>query len=308
MAEPGEVCDDDDPMGLVEGCVATVLFQQGADQSPSRKKWRDLHFESRKSPGKRKRIFPTAKCEHAGCYQFSKLEDGRCLVAELKQNAANLNSTWMGHLAAYLSHDEGDRDGQGAVRKNQKGFRNFARQHFLEKIQEGGANSEFMLQVWYHTTGRKPKVPSRTKMVKLKNTQPLLGFIPVCYVLQGTNVLALRRLIKKDITFYNCIFDVDSNENFVMEFPKLEKKFHDKLIDLGCAGKVPMFPSFNTIEWNVHHIIVCTVLSCICMYFIVRSLDSRYVWFLPACGLRSEILIKKVRSNIASLPIRHNFI
>ena len=37
MAEPGEVCDDDDPMGLVEGCIATVLFQQVADQSPSRK-------------------------------------------------------------------------------------------------------------------------------------------------------------------------------------------------------------------------------------------------------------------------------
>ena len=101
MAEPGEVCEDDDPMGFAEGCVATVLFQQGADQSPSRKKWNSLHFESRKSPGKRKRIFPTAKCEHAGCYQFSKLEDGRCLVAELNQNAANLNSTWVGHLAAY---------------------------------------------------------------------------------------------------------------------------------------------------------------------------------------------------------------
>jgi|SaaInl85LU_5_DNA_1037374.scaffolds.fasta_scaffold14600_1 hypothetical protein len=258
MAEPGEVCEDDDPMGFAEGCVATVLFQQGADQSPSRKKWNSLHFESRKSPGKRKRIFPTAKCEHAGCYQFSKLEDGRCLVAELNQNAANLNSTWMGHLAAYFSHDEGDRDGQGAVKKNQHGFRNFARKHCNEKINGGSVNFELMLQVWYHTTGRKPKVPSRPKMVKLKNTQPLLGFIPVCYVLQGTSVLALRRLIKKDITFYNCIFNVDSNENFVMEFPKLEKKFHDKLIDLGCAGKVPMFPSFNTVEWNVHNIIVCT--------------------------------------------------
>ena len=57
MAEPGEVCDDDDPMGLVEGCIiAMVLFQQGADQSPSRKKCNGLHYESRKSPGKRKRI------------------------------------------------------------------------------------------------------------------------------------------------------------------------------------------------------------------------------------------------------------
>ena len=44
----------------------------------------------------------------------------------------------MGHLAAYLSHDEGDRDGQGADRKNQHGFRNFARQHFREKVNEGG--------------------------------------------------------------------------------------------------------------------------------------------------------------------------
>jgi hypothetical protein len=33
-----------------------------------------------------------------------------------------------------------------------------------------------------------------------------------------------------------------------MEFPTLEKKFYYKLIDLGCAGKVPMFPSFITAE------------------------------------------------------------
>ena len=49
-------------------------------------------------------------------------------------------------------------------------------------------------------------------------------------------MLALRRLIKKDITFYNCIFDVDSDENFFMEYSRLEKKFNDKLLELGCAG------------------------------------------------------------------------
>jgi hypothetical protein len=38
MAELGEVCNDDDPMGFVEGCLATVLFQQGVDQSPLREK------------------------------------------------------------------------------------------------------------------------------------------------------------------------------------------------------------------------------------------------------------------------------
>jgi hypothetical protein len=110
MAEPGEVCDDDDPMGLVEGYIATVLFQQGADQSPSRKKWNGLHYESRKSPGKRKRIFPTAKCEHGGCYQFSKSEDGR----RSPQDLASLELIWISQtlLAGWkMAKDFGSSEG-----------------------------------------------------------------------------------------------------------------------------------------------------------------------------------------------------
>ena len=117
MAEPGEVYDDDDPMGFDEGGIAKVLFQR-----PSQKKWNSISFGSRRSPGKRKRNMPAAKCAHAGCYQFTRSEDGRCLVAEINQNAANLDSTWMGHLAAYFLHDGGDEDGQDAGRNFKRFF------------------------------------------------------------------------------------------------------------------------------------------------------------------------------------------
>ena len=52
----------------------------------------------------------------------------------------------MGHLAAYLSHDEGDRDGQGADRKNQHGFRILQGNIFREKVNEGGIGNAHGLQ------------------------------------------------------------------------------------------------------------------------------------------------------------------
>ena len=79
-----------DDFGLNEAGVATVLFQSpiaNAGQHPSSpgRKWN--HSFSKRSPtGKRTRVLPDSQCEHGGCFQFTKVEDGRCLVNALPEH------------------------------------------------------------------------------------------------------------------------------------------------------------------------------------------------------------------------------
>ena len=57
-----------------------------------------------------------SQCEHVGCFQFTKVEDGRCLVSEIQDEIQNWSlsndpseaelGTWAAHLASYIGMDE----------------------------------------------------------------------------------------------------------------------------------------------------------------------------------------------------------
>ena len=109
-----------DDFGLNEAGVATVLFQSpiaNAGQHPSSpgRKWN--HSFSKRSPtGKRTRVLPDSQCEHVVFFQFTKIEDGRCLVNEIQDEIKNGSlsndpseaefGTWAAHLASYMGMDE----------------------------------------------------------------------------------------------------------------------------------------------------------------------------------------------------------
>ena len=125
-----------DDFGLNEAGVATVLFQSpiaNAGQHPSSpgRKWN--HSFSKRSPtGKRTRVLPDSQCEHVGCFQFTKVEDGRCLVNEIQDEIQNWSlsndpseaelGTWAAHLASYIGMVE-----LGQT-KTLRRFRDFLRQ------------------------------------------------------------------------------------------------------------------------------------------------------------------------------------
>ena len=71
-------------------------------------------------------------CEHVGCFQFTKVEDGRCLVNEIQDEIQNWSlsndpseaelGTWAAHLASYIGMVE-----LGQT-KTLRRFRDFLRQ------------------------------------------------------------------------------------------------------------------------------------------------------------------------------------
>jgi hypothetical protein len=97
-----------------------------------------------------------------------------------------------------------------------------------------------MWRVWYHFTGRQQKIcgPSLNKL-----KADSVGFLPVSFILAETNVLALRRTRKKDITFFKCIFKLDDEDGlrekktFMAECCELKRQIQAKLLEFGCAGE-----------------------------------------------------------------------
>ena len=109
-----------DDFGFNEAGVATVLFQSptaNAGQHPGSpgRRWNNS-FSKRSPTGKRRRLLPDRKCGHVGCFQFTKIEDGRCLVDDIQDEIQNLSlsndqseaefGTWAAHLASYIGMDE----------------------------------------------------------------------------------------------------------------------------------------------------------------------------------------------------------
>jgi hypothetical protein len=246
-----------DDFGFNEAGVATVLFQSptaNAGQHPGSpgRRWNNS-FSKRSPTGKRRRLLPDRKCGHVGCFQFTKIEDGRCLVDDIQDEIQNLSlsndqseaefGTWAAHLASYIGMDE---PGQ---RKTLHRFRGFLRQqkHINVPNQNGGSHP--MWRVWYRFTGRKQKScgPSPKKL-----KADSVGFQPVCFILAETNVLALRRTRKKDITFFKCSFKLDSEDglreekSFKAEYWELKRQLQDRLLELGCSGGLSICGTSST--------------------------------------------------------------
>ena len=81
-----------------------------------------------------------------------------------------------------------------------------------------------------------------------------VGFQPVCFILAETNVLALRRTRKKDITFFKCSFKLDGEDGlreeksfkFKAEFWELKRQIQARLLELGCSGRLSICGTSST--------------------------------------------------------------
>jgi len=246
-----------DDFGLNEAGVATVLFQsaiENAGQHPSSPGRRWNHSFSKRSPtGKRTRLLPDSQCEHVGCFQFTKIEDGRCLVDEIQdeiQNGSLSNDQseaefgiWAAHLASYIGM------GELGQTKTLRRFRNFLRQQNQVSVPNQNEASHPMWRVWYRFTGRKQKSygPSPKKL-----KADSVGFQPACFILAETNVLALRRTRKKDITFFKCSFKLDGEDglreekSFKAEWWELKRQIQARLLELGCSGRLSICGTSST--------------------------------------------------------------
>jgi hypothetical protein len=89
-------------------------------------------------------------------------------------------------------------------------FRNLLGQQQQISVPSLNPSSHPMWRVWYYFTGRQQKHCGGPSPKKLKADS--VGFLPVCFILAETNVLALWRTRKKDIIFFKCIFKSDDED------------------------------------------------------------------------------------------------